>query len=104
MATLIQMVPPRILPESGLTDRQLEVLVAMSRGYTNHDIANLLEIAHDTVKNHATAIYNTLSIKTPEKRVKAVLHYYKEQWNLNPNVGVAFSHLPYKENLKIPFF
>lgn len=46
----------------GLTERQLEVLNLVSRGLTNKEIANVLEIREGTVKAHASAIFEALEV------------------------------------------
>jgi DNA-binding NarL/FixJ family response regulator len=45
-----------------LTPRQLEVLVLMSRGLTNREIAGALGIAEGTVKTHARTLYEVLDV------------------------------------------
>lgn len=57
-------------PEEGrLTSRELEVLLTMSQGMTNAQIARKLYISEKTVKNHATRIFRKLGAKS---RVDAV--------------------------------
>lgn len=46
------------LPE--FTPRQLEILESVARGFTNADIARLLAISSDAVKQHLTVICNKL--------------------------------------------
>ena len=48
--------------DSGLTERQLEVLKLMCTGATNKDIAQTLALAESTVKTHVGAIYNVLQV------------------------------------------
>lgn len=45
-----------------LTPRQIEVLVLMSRGLTNLEIAGALGIAEGTVKTHARTIFEALDV------------------------------------------
>lgn len=58
-------------PRGNLTDRELEVLRLMAAGYRNLQIAKLLHVTEQTVKNHIGSIYGKLSVKT---RVNAVLY------------------------------
>ena len=51
-------------PPAGLTGRQLDVLRLMAQGLANKQIARQLRIAHDTVKNHARALYAALGVQT----------------------------------------
>jgi DNA-binding NarL/FixJ family response regulator len=59
--------PPRL---TSLTDKQLEVLVRMSRGASNKGIARELAIAETTVKTHVSAILRKLGVAS---RVQAIL-------------------------------
>src|SRR5918994_3657460 len=45
-----------------LTERELEVIKALSQGKSNKEIARLLEISEKTVRNHASNIYKKLHI------------------------------------------
>ncbi len=47
---------------AGLTPRQLEVLTLMSKGLTNKEIAQVLEIAEGTVKAHIGALFEALDV------------------------------------------
>lgn len=53
-----------------LTDKQLEVLIRLSRGASNKVIARELEIAETTVKTHVSAILRKLHVSG---RVQAIL-------------------------------
>ncbi|WP_458526104.1 response regulator [Onishia taeanensis] len=53
-----------------LTDKQLEVLIRLSRGVSNKVIARELEIAETTVKTHVSAILRKLRVSG---RVQAIL-------------------------------
>ncbi|PKH20477.1 DNA-binding response regulator [Enterobacterales bacterium CwR94] len=53
----------------GLTQRQIDVLQMMMRGYPNKRIAAYLEISETTVKEHVSHILNKLGVKS---RVEAI--------------------------------
>lgn len=53
-----------------LTYRQIQVLSLMGQGYTNAEIAKILNITRHTVKAHACAIYEILGTAS---RVQAVV-------------------------------
>lgn len=56
---------------SHLTPRQIEVLVLMSKGRVNKEIARELDCAETTVKAHVTAIFRELNAKN---RTEAVVN------------------------------
>jgi len=41
-----------------LTPRELEILAAVSSGYTNRQMAEKLAVAEDTIKHHLTSIFD----------------------------------------------
>ena len=45
-----------------LTDREREVAVWVMLGYSNKDIAQLMNITEKTVKNYLTTIYRALRV------------------------------------------
>jgi NarL family two-component system response regulator LiaR len=49
-------------PFTELTDREMEVLQLIARGYTNQKIAENLIISHGTVKRHVSNILNKLHL------------------------------------------
>ena len=53
-----------------LTDRQLEVLTQLAKGYSNSEISKILYITVHTVKAHIAKIYETLKVNT---RVQAAV-------------------------------
>lgn len=53
-----------------LTDRQLEVLTLLAKGFSNSEISETLFITNHTVKAHIAKIYETLRVNT---RVQAVI-------------------------------
>ena len=49
--------------EDKLTQREIEVLKALSEGNSYKEIANILFISHETVKKHLKNIYRKLNVK-----------------------------------------
>ncbi|HLK41512.1 MAG TPA: HD domain-containing phosphohydrolase [Polyangiaceae bacterium] len=49
---------------SGLSDREVEVLVVLARGRSNKEIARALRISEKTVQHHVTHIYEKTGIST----------------------------------------
>ncbi|MBK8616196.1 MAG: response regulator transcription factor [Anaerolineales bacterium] len=64
-------------PFHPLSDREMEVLACVVRGMSNKEIANLLGISHQTVKNHVTAILRKFGV---EDRTQAVVFALKRGW------------------------
>ena len=64
-------------PFHPLSDREMEVLSCVVRGMSNKEIANLLGISHQTVKNHVTSILRKFSV---EDRTLAVVYALKRGW------------------------
>jgi DNA-binding NarL/FixJ family response regulator len=58
-----------------LTERELEVIKALSQGKSNKEIARDLQISEKTVRNHASNIYKKLHIFD---RTQAVLYAIRE--------------------------
>ncbi|TYO67007.1 response regulator transcription factor [Bradyrhizobium hipponense] len=73
---------PRDSPKSlGLTDRQIEVLGLLMKGKSNKSIANILNMAVPTVKNHITVVLKALNVTS---RTEAVIKVGKMGWELPP--------------------
>ena len=64
-------------PYEPLSHREMEVLVYITRGMSNKEIAVLLGISHQTVKNHVTSILRKLSV---EDRTQAAVFALKNGW------------------------
>lgn len=57
-----------------LTDRETEILRLMAGGYSNKEIANSLQVAEGTVKNHVSNILSKLGVRD---RTRAVLKAFE---------------------------
>ena len=57
-----------------LTDRETEILRLMAGGYSNKEIANSLNVAEGTVKNHVSNILSKLGVRD---RTRAVLKAFE---------------------------
>lgn len=55
--------------ETGLTERELEVLSAMAEGMSNQEIADKLFLSVPTIKTHASNIFDKLDVK---RRTQAI--------------------------------
>jgi DNA-binding NarL/FixJ family response regulator len=55
-----------------LTAREEEVLVLLSKGYSNKEIADRLELSVDTVRSHLKHIYEKMHVRS---RTEAVIRY-----------------------------
>lgn len=64
-------------PFHPLSEREMEVLECVVRGMSNKEIASLLGISHQTVKNHVTSILRKFSV---EDRTQAVVYALKHGW------------------------
>lgn len=64
-------------PFHPLSDREMEVLACVVKGMSNKEIASLLGISHQTVKNHVTSILRKFDV---EDRTQAVVYALKHGW------------------------
>lgn len=60
-----------------LSGREMEVLVYITRGLSNKEIAYTLKISHQTVKNHVTSILHKLGV---EDRTQATIFALRRGW------------------------
>jgi DNA-binding NarL/FixJ family response regulator len=60
-----------------LTEREMEVLKAVSRGWSNRDVSEALHISPHTVQVHLSNIFGKLGVKT---RTEAVLYAIRQGW------------------------
>ncbi len=72
-------------PFHPLSEREMEVLECVVQGMSNKEIAGLLGISHQTVKNHVTSILRKFGV---EDRTQAVVYALKHGWVQlrNPNL------------------
>jgi len=64
-------------PFSPLSPREMEILTYVTRGMSNKEIATLLNISHQTVKNHVTSILRKLGV---EDRTQATIYALRRGW------------------------
>jgi DNA-binding NarL/FixJ family response regulator len=64
-------------PFHPLSEREMQVLECVVEGMSNKEIAGLLGISHQTVKNHVTAILRKFGV---EDRTQAVVYALKHGW------------------------
>jgi DNA-binding NarL/FixJ family response regulator len=60
-----------------LSGREMEVLMHLTQGMSNKEIATELGISHQTVKNHVTSILRKLGV---EDRTQAALYALRRGW------------------------
>ena len=70
----LQSAPPHAPKSVELSDRELEVLQALTQGLTNHQIAYQLNISVHTIRNYVRRIYGKLHIYS---RTAAVVRFFK---------------------------
>lgn len=59
-------------PALGLTPREEETLVLLTKGYANKEIAHHLDVSIETVRSHLKHIYEKMHVRS---RAEAVAHY-----------------------------
>jgi len=64
-------------PFHPLSGREMEVLACVTQGMSNKEIATMLGISHQTVKNHVTAILRKLGV---EDRTQAAVYALRHGW------------------------
>ena len=73
VASLHQKQPPA--KEAVLTQRESEILERLAKGYSNKEIANLLDLSLDTVRTHLRHIYEKLHVHS---RTEALARYFEK--------------------------
>jgi len=69
--------PTKHVEHSPLSTREIEILDYIARGQSNKEIAKMLGISDQTVKNHITSILKKLSVSD---RTAAVVHAIRHGW------------------------
>jgi DNA-binding NarL/FixJ family response regulator len=64
MGAVPQVKTPHTLADLGITERQADVLKLVTKGHSNSEIARQLNIAENTVKQHAHAAYRALGVSS----------------------------------------
>ncbi len=64
-------------PYQPLSPREMEVLIYITQGMSNKEIANSLVISHQTVKNHVTSILRKLGV---DDRTQAAIYALRHGW------------------------
>lgn len=60
-----------------LSQREMEILMLVSQGLSNRQIAQQLDISYQTVKNHVSAIFMKLDV---QDRLQAVVYAVRHGW------------------------
>ncbi len=76
-------------PIETLSDREMEVLLALSKGFTNKAIATQLGISDRTVQGHIAHIFTKMSVSN---RTEAVVRAVSLGWIPQPVVSQAAVH------------
>jgi DNA-binding NarL/FixJ family response regulator len=67
--------PPAYATSAVLSSREMELLTLLSKGFSNKEIADKLDIAYQTVKVHLKHIYEKLHVRS---RTEAILKFMGE--------------------------
>jgi DNA-binding NarL/FixJ family response regulator len=70
VASLHQKTPPTA--QAGLTDRETEILSHLAKGYSNKELASLLNLSLETVRTHLRHVYEKLHVHS---RTEALAKY-----------------------------
>jgi DNA-binding NarL/FixJ family response regulator len=54
---------------NGLTDREVEILVGISRGASSRELAAQLFVSESTIKSHLRAIYRKIGVRDRSQAV-----------------------------------
>jgi DNA-binding CsgD family transcriptional regulator len=63
-------------PSISLTAREEETLVLLTKGYSNKEIADHLNLSIETVRSHLKNIYTKMHVRS---RAEAVAHYMSKR-------------------------
>ena len=64
----------------GISHRELEVLALVAEGYTNKEVAEILHIKHQSVKNHMHNFNKKLGVKNISQATIVALHKNLIKW------------------------
>ena len=76
--------PASLTSSDGLTQRESEILVLLSEGLSNKEIAERVKISYDTVRAHLRHIYEKLHVRG---RTEAVKMYLKSSNSVTAGLG-----------------
>jgi DNA-binding NarL/FixJ family response regulator len=76
--------PATLTPGDGLTQRESEILVLLSEGLSNKEIADRVKVSYDTVRAHLRHIYEKLHVRG---RTEAVRKYLKSSTSVTSGLG-----------------
>lgn len=65
-------------PSIALTTREEEILVLLTKGYSNKEIADILNLSIETVRSHLKNIYTKMHVRS---RAEAVARYMSKRTN-----------------------
>lgn len=68
-------------PANPLTEREVEILGFVARGFRNREIADVLDVSEQTVKNHLRSVMHKLGAPT---RTRAVMSALRNEWLAAP--------------------
>lgn len=60
-------------PVDDLTDREIEILRFVARGFSNAEIAQVLRLAEGTVKNHVSSVLSKLAVRDRTRATMAAI-------------------------------
>ena len=78
-------------PVEALTEREMEVIIALAKGLTNKAIAAQLGISGRTVQGHIAHIFNKMGVSN---RTEAVMRAVALGWVPQPGVSTPVKDLP----------
>lgn len=58
-----------------LTDREVEILLLVQKGYSNDEIAGKVFLSNQTVKNYLSSIYDKLEVKNRFQAMRLAMEY-----------------------------
>ena len=92
-----------ILPESGLSDNEIAVLVCAARGYNRTiEIAEVLsgngtKITTNAINKRSEGIYDKFEEHDVARNFQAAVEYFiSQKWDKHPKVIKNFGHIPTK--------